>query len=1013
MIDTEELEKPESEEQEEIAPELSLDPGEIAPYNASPYPDADLTKEERDELQAIVELIGRKDIAARRWEVEDAWESRFFWRGYQYLLPRNGGGWIYLPFGTDYQRLRGRTGAAAFFGYETNIYTAWGEIISAVLARRPKVRFMPQCPFDDADITAATAASDYAQVFSRSNDLDELHAQLVNYLGTDERALIVVDHIKDAQRFGREDPVSDEPLVPETEYLYDQIKIYLNRHGETEKNLQDEPRGRSEIGIDERGERESMRAGEWLKNKGIGLIVSSPVERALESAREIQELLGVELEIDDRLASLDLGNLADEEPARIGEKISEAFETPDQNIPGSEESPAEFDRRIREVLLQYLEGEKVILFVTHDSVISSIFRQLRGGDMPASALVGPGGVAGVSPNEDGTYSVEALYPYARKENETGQKRGAPRGREIARVFGKLEHRVVPINVNSQSEIIAIAVAYEIDIAEARARYPKYADKIKPGPSGIGENELDRIARINVNMALEASYMTGDATVRDCTVQEVWVRPAMFMGCNKVSIRSSFFKKFPEGCKITLASNVVVGARNEQMDDHCTLVHATSGSGQNRLSLFGKLKPIQKRLNNWIDLFDQFFIRTVPRRYLPQPILDAERLSQIPNAPGQDVPYQSSQLPPNMGLEQLIAVEPAPQPQPAMFQFVMLFIKDLPQQLIHAMPSLFGDNASTETVGGIAIQRDQALGCLSSPWGRIQQATCSYVHKAARLAAQCRRKSIDGVDEEGAAIRIQVGDLKGNVLAYPEADSNFPESWVQRQARYQAMIMAATSNPLFAKWLGDPQNVLLAKDAAGYGEVVIPGASSYEKQLGELELLKKSGPVPNPDYENLKQQIAQGAQSIQASHMQGVAVPDEEVQALSDATQKLSQTPPLISSVPIRETDNNLYEAAACEKFINSPRGRRMADGSPEDKAAFQNITLHYFEHKAKIPSPEPETKPISVSANVKDMPPEVAAQAYMKAGLESSPEKVLEGKEIQTELKKSSKIGGPPVPQII
>ena len=40
-------------------------------------------------------------------------------------------------------------------------------------------------------------------------------------------------------------------------------------------------------------------------------------------------------------------------------------------------------------------------------------------------------------------------------------------------------------------------------------FPDKADKIKPGSAGAGENELDRIARINVALALEASYVTGD------------------------------------------------------------------------------------------------------------------------------------------------------------------------------------------------------------------------------------------------------------------------------------------------------------------------------------------------------------------------------------------------------------------------------------------------------------------------------------------------------------------------
>ena len=194
-------------------PELDFDPGEIAPCWASPYPDAELTEEEEKALDALVDQIGNMDVAARRFEVEQAWMARLFDRGYQYLFPRRGGGWIYIPFATDYQR--GRSGQF-LYGNETNIYASYGEIITAALTRDiPGVRFEPQNPSSDADLTAKDAGTNYARVFARNNDLLDFQQQLVYYLRTDGRALIVTDHIIDAQQFGRCDPDSPDPVVPE------------------------------------------------------------------------------------------------------------------------------------------------------------------------------------------------------------------------------------------------------------------------------------------------------------------------------------------------------------------------------------------------------------------------------------------------------------------------------------------------------------------------------------------------------------------------------------------------------------------------------------------------------------------------------------------------------------------------------------------------------------------------------------------------------------------------------
>src|SRR5947207_1570324 len=83
-------------------PELAYDPGELAPCLASPYPDAELTPAEQAALKQLVDDLGNVDVAARRWEVTSAWKLRLMDRGAQYLWPRRGGGWIYVPFATDF-----------------------------------------------------------------------------------------------------------------------------------------------------------------------------------------------------------------------------------------------------------------------------------------------------------------------------------------------------------------------------------------------------------------------------------------------------------------------------------------------------------------------------------------------------------------------------------------------------------------------------------------------------------------------------------------------------------------------------------------------------------------------------------------------------------------------------------------------------------------------------------------------------------------------------------------------
>ena len=1000
---------------EPTRPELDFDEGEISPCWYSPYPDADLTQAEQLELKRICQDFGNVDVAARRWEVEMAWQTRLFDRGYQYLWPRRGGGWIYIPFATDYQHGRG---GQALYGNETNIIAAYGEIISAALTRDiPRVRFEPQNPSSDADITAKCAATNYARIFSRSNDLQNLQQQLAYYLRTDGRALIVTDHIKDAQQFGRMDANAPDPAVPETEATGPQPLMYAVRHGETEMNQEGRMRGRAEIPINEKGDRQMDRASDWLKDKGIKAIISSPVERALSSAQILAEKLGVPLEVDDRLASLDIGSLAGQASDMSNEDLEEAFETKrDVPIAGGE-TPEEFENRIQSAVMDWLSNpENPVALVVHDSVISQIFKMFQGDDVPPSSTVDPGWIASITQNPDQTYKPQVVFPVFPPEISMGEQRGAPRGQEIAKVYGVLEHKV-PFSAPSADldDCTIVQVSGEYDLDYVKAMFPDKADRIKAGGAAAGENELDRIARINCNLALNASYVTGDSMVRDCTIHRVWMRPAKFMSVENKELRANLFAKLPDGAMVILAGGdgEFIKARNECMDDHLTLIHALPGTGMNRLALCSKLLSINKRLNNWLDLIDQYFVKCVPMRYMASGPFDVNAINDQGTVVGGYVPFLLDNIPQNRAVTDLIWQEPYPTAQPLMGDFIKWFAGELPQMLSHALPSLFGSAANTDSGVAIGIQRDQALGCLGSPWHSINVATARYFRQAVQLAARCRTDAIEGLDSGGTKIRIELTELKGNILAYPESDANFPESWVQKQSRWTQLLTDA-NNAFVQKLLANIANRRAALNAIALEGLKDPEADSWDKQMGEFEILLKTPPVPNPDYTKAQAAIAETAQMIQAKQSTGIPATPQEIQSIQQMEQQLETITPLVSSVRVKDTDNHAVEAECCLDKINGPEGRKMADGTLQERLAFQNLSLHYAEHKAKIPSPPAEIKdlPKGFSAPIDKLPPDAAATVLTSVGAETKGPDVVQNREFNAEIRKSSKVGGPPVPGI-
>lgn len=990
---------------EEQAPETQFEPGELGPYWDSPFPPAELSDSAEKAMFMLCNSVGQKDVAARRWEVEQSWEARLFDRGYQRLLPRKGGGWVFPPFGNTYNQGTQANANRTPFGYETNVYALYGEIVQAALTRDiPRVRFEPANPNSDADITAKSGATSFARLFQRNNNLLGFQHQLAYYLWNDGRAVAVTDFVRDSQKLGFE-PIPSEaevPVVPETESQTNPVVAYFVRHGESEANVEGKMRGTSPSPLAETGENQAMRAAGFLHDKQHGQVISSPLPRATETAAVVAGP-GAAPVLDDRFAALDIGDLSGQTEGR--DEIAEAFEEhPDQPIGGGE-SPNQFRARVDEAVQELLSTANPAappVVVTHDSVIRELFRMLRGDLVPEASPVPPGGVSSVCRLPDGSFDVRQVYPTLPPDQKPKARRGLPRGEEQVSVYGKLEAKV-PINTQCLSDCAFVQVSREYDYAYVRGMFPRHASKIKPGGSGAGENELDRIARINANLALEASYVTGDSMVRDCTVQRTWFRPSYFMEVTDVEVREELFEKFPDGAHVVIAGDAFIEARNERMDDHVTLIQAYPGSGQNRRALGSKLISLQKRLNNWIELLNDYFLRTIPHRYMENRAFNIEALKSQGNTPGDIIPFDRSQVPPQMSAKDLIFVEDTPQPQPTMPQFIQWFFGEAPQLLSGALPTLFGAYANTDTVGAVTIQRDQALGRLGTTWHQIKMATAQYFLQAVRLAAQCRRDPIVGTLDNGERIRVELSDLRGNLLCYPEENPSFPESWIQKQARVQQLMQDA-ANPLVASLMKSPNNLRVAKNAIGIPEFEIPQAESYDKQLGELEVLLKGEPLPNPQYAEAQQAVEQMEQEAQATGDEQLALQAQQ------KIVELGSMPQMVSSFSIDpEVDDHESEATACIDFLRSPEGRRLKNGSTRDQAAYQNVRLHMLEHqeagrKAAAGKPVGPIKPPSVSVPLKDMPPEAAAALLQRMGLgQGDPQTVAAGRDAQAADKLASK----------
>ena len=571
------------------------------------------------------------------------------------------------------------------------------------------------------------------------------------------------------------------------------------------------------------------------------------------------------------------------------------------------------------------------------------------------------------------------------DNETtapAPKQGAPRVREITSVYGALEAKL-PISVQCQSDMGWLQIYTEVDIAIARARYPWIAKKIKPSGAGPGEVQLDRIARMNVKLALPGSYVTGDSMVRDATIQKTWVRPSMFMDDAAKNCRDSFLEKFPNGVLVECAGSEFACAYPESMDDCITILHSTPGDGQSRAAMGSSLISVQKRYNTAIDLQFDFLTKTVPHKYMDAYAFDVDAISAGRNTPGAYHPFQRV---PGVPVSELIFTDPPITSQPQLGTVIEYFGGPLSEMLSGATPSLFGGATNTDTVGGIIIQRNQALQRYGPAWNAAKTGVAIACQQAVMAAAENGNGTITDTMPGGNRIKVEIEDLRGNTLCYPENDSDLPESHAQRESRFIELVQGAKDNPFYQKLLQSPKNAKIAKDAIRMSDLEVPGAASVEKQQAEFEILLKSGPAPNP-------QLTQVQEEIQKGTAEAAVNSDPQVTALLQQLQQMASTlPPQVSTVEVATdaSEDHVTEAAVCFDWMNSADGRAFKNGDDAQRDAFANVKLHWTQHTAMVkqlapPAPPPPMK-INGNVAIDKLTPAVQAAVFSDIGLNINPD---------------------------
>ncbi len=202
----------------------------------------------------------------------------------------------------------------------------------------------------------------------------------------------------------------------------------IARHGQTEDNVRRVFQGQGGKGLSAVGREQIVRLTERMRGGRFDAIVSSDLERAIESARMVSSACGVPLELDRDLREVDLGGWTGLGAAEIARDFPEEWIQWEAGLDvrrGGGETYAELGARF--------EGAIARIAARHDSATSRVFVMSHGGAIRSwigrilgiapdkLRLLGSvpnGAVSIVERSADGRYKLERWNDVAHLDTET-------------------------------------------------------------------------------------------------------------------------------------------------------------------------------------------------------------------------------------------------------------------------------------------------------------------------------------------------------------------------------------------------------------------------------------------------------------------------------------------------------------------------------------------------------------------------------------------------------------------
>ncbi len=162
------------------------------------------------------------------------------------------------------------------------------------------------------------------------------------------------------------------------------MRLYLIRHGQTEWNTNGRAQGHTDIPLDATGLHQAALLGERFYNEPLEAVLTSDLQRAIQTAEPIADSTGARLEKLPALRERGFGDWEGKNFAEISAGLAASAQGRYDFAPPKGESFRQVWERIRPIADRLLRAKNPIAVVTHGGALSLLLAQLLAAQIEVS-----------------------------------------------------------------------------------------------------------------------------------------------------------------------------------------------------------------------------------------------------------------------------------------------------------------------------------------------------------------------------------------------------------------------------------------------------------------------------------------------------------------------------------------------------------------------------------------------------------------------------------------------------